>query len=98
MNDDGDQETFSAYTLGGKKLYEIAYGSPWDNSYPETRTTPTIEGHKAYVISGPGEVVCINTEKGDIIWKVDGGTVFERKAGRWGTAESPLVFDKLLDL
>lgn len=93
MNEDGAMEIFSAYTLDGKKLYETAYGSPWDNTFPETRTTPTIEGNKAYVISGAGEIVCINTENGEIAWKVDGGTLFERKTGKWGTAESPLVFD-----
>lgn len=93
MNEDRSRETFSAYTLDGKKLYETAYGSPWDNSFPETRTTPTVDGDRAYVISGSGEVVCLNIEDGEIAWKVDGGMVFERKTGRWGTAESPLVFD-----
>ncbi len=93
MNQAGDRETFSAFTLDGKKIYEIEYGSPWDASYPETRTTPTIIGNKAWVISGQGEVVCIEISNGNILWKVEGGELFERKTGRWGTAESPLVFD-----
>ncbi len=93
MNEGKDRETFSAYTLNGEKLYEVEYGKPWDGTYPETRTTPTIKGDRAYVISGSGEVVCINTNNGEIIWKVDGGVKFERETGRWGTAESPLVFD-----
>ncbi len=93
MNEDEDKEVFSAYTLDGKKIYQVTYGSPWDKTYPETRTTPAVEGNRAYVISGMGEIVCINTENGDILWKVDGGTVFERKTGTWGTSECPLVFD-----
>ena len=93
MNQGGDRETFSAHTLNGEKIYEIEYGSPWDASYPETRTTPTIVGERAWVISGQGEVVCIETSNGDILWKVEGGELFERETGRWGTAESPLVFD-----
>ena len=93
MNQGGDRETFSAYTLDGEKIYEIEYGSPWDATYPETRTTPTITGDKAWVISGQGEVVCIEIKSGDIVWKVEGGKLFERETGRWGTAESPLVFD-----
>ena len=63
MNAEENKEIFSAYSLDGKKVYEIVYGSPWDKSYPETRTTPTIVGNKAYVISGSGEVVCISIKK-----------------------------------
>lgn len=93
MNEDEDKETFVAYTLDGKKVYEIIYGTPWKDSYPETRTTPTIVNKKAYVTSGNGEVVCINIANGDIIWKVDGNTEFGKKTGKWGISECPLVFD-----
>jgi len=93
MNADETKETFSAYSLDGKKIYTIEYGKPWDKTYPETRTTPAIQNSKAYVISGSGEIVCINIADGEIVWKVDGATVFERNTGNWGTSESPLVFD-----
>ena len=93
MNEDGTQEVFQCYTLEGKKLYTVEYGNPWKQSYPETRTTPTIKDGKAYVISGMGEIVCINTADGKIVWKVDGGTKYERMTGMWGTSESPLVYD-----
>ncbi|MCL2511670.1 MAG: PQQ-like beta-propeller repeat protein, partial [Bacteroidales bacterium] len=82
-----------AYTLDGKKIYGVEYGNPWAYTYADTRTTPTIVNDKAYVISGSGEIVCINTADGKIVWSVDGGKKFERLAGNWGTAESPLVFD-----
>jgi len=93
FNKAGDREVFAAYSLDGKKLYETEYGHPWDQTYPETRTTPSIKGERAYVISGSGEIVCINIQNGEIVWKVDGGSRFERKTGIWGTSESPLVFD-----
>lgn len=93
LNGSRDREVFFAFTVSGEKIYETRYGSPWDASYPEARTTPTIAGDKAWVISGQGEVVCLNLSDGSIAWKVEGGRVFERGAGRWGTAESPLVFD-----
>ncbi|MCD7976633.1 MAG: PQQ-binding-like beta-propeller repeat protein [Tannerellaceae bacterium] len=96
MNEDETREIFSAYTLKGEKIYEITYGSPWKDTYPETRTTPAIEGNKAYVISGAGEIVCINTDNGDILWNIDGDVTFERKTGTWGTSECPLLFDNKL--
>ena len=92
LNEDEDKEIFSAYTLDGKKTYEVIYGTPWLKSYPEARTTPTIVGTKAYVISGIGEVVCIDTQSGDILWKIDGPGQFGVKTGIWGVSESPLVF------
>ena len=49
MDEEGTQEIFFAYSLDGKKLYQTAYGVPWTDTYPETRTTPTIENGKAYV-------------------------------------------------
>ena len=93
MNEAEDKETFIAYTMDGKKIYEVEYGNPWAYSYPETRTTPAIENGKAYMISGSAEIVCVNIADGSIVWKVDGGTQFERKPGTWGTSECPLVFD-----
>ncbi|WP_280747748.1 PQQ-binding-like beta-propeller repeat protein [Parabacteroides sp. PF5-9] len=93
MNEAENGEIFSAYTLDGKKIYSVEYGKPWTDSYPETRTTPAIDGDKAYVISGSGEIVCLNIADGSIVWKVDGGTTFGRKTGNWGTSECPLVFD-----
>ncbi len=93
MNEEKTQEVFCAFTWDGKMLYQTAYGLPWNDTYPETRTTPTIENGKAYMISGSGEVVCIDTADGKIVWKVDGGKDFQRKTGNWGTSECPLVFE-----
>ena len=93
LNEDGTQEMFQCYNLQGEKQYEVAYGNPWQRSYPEARTTPAVMDGKAYVVSGMGEIVCINIADGTIVWKVDGGTKFERQTGMWGTSECPLVFD-----
>lgn len=93
MNEEENQEVFNCYNLKGEKLYSVAYGKPWNKSYPETRTTPAVVDGKAYVITGMGEIVCIDVNEGKIVWKVDGGTVYGRKTGNWGTSECPLVYD-----
>jgi outer membrane protein assembly factor BamB len=93
LNEDGDKEVFSAYGLDGKKLYSKEYGLPWRQSYSDARTTPAVVNGKAFVISGSGEIVCFNAADGSIVWTVDGGAVFERKTGNWGTSECPLVVD-----
>ncbi|MBO7487197.1 MAG: PQQ-binding-like beta-propeller repeat protein [Bacteroidales bacterium] len=93
MTEDQKQETFMALDKSGKILYTTAYGRPWKDSYPETRTSPTIHDGKAFVISGAGDVVCMDVKDGHIIWKVDGTATYKSTTGNWGTAECPLVFD-----
>ena len=93
MNEDESEEVLNCYNLKGEKQYTVSYGHPWKQSYPETRTTPAVADGKAYVISGMGEVVCIDTSNGKIVWKVDAGTKYERKPGMWVTSECPLVYD-----
>jgi outer membrane protein assembly factor BamB len=93
LNEDGDREVFFAYSLDGKQIYRTVFGSPWKDSYTDSRTTPTVAGDKAYVVSGMGEIACIGISDGKIVWTVDGEREFGRKPGNWGTSESPLVFD-----
>ena len=93
MNEDKTQEVFFAIDSTGKTLYQTPYGTAWKQAYPETRTTPTIVDGKAYVISGMGEIACINIADGSIVWQVDGTAKYGSTTGNWGTAECPLVVD-----
>ena len=95
LDKEGEQEVFSAYTLEGKKIYEKAYGKPWDAYPSDTRATPSIVGDRAYITSGTGEVVCINIANGDIVWKVE-GLKYGINYSTWGISESLLVFDNIV--
>lgn len=77
----------------GNKKWQVAYGQSWDGSNPNTRSTPTIEGDRIYIISGQGELVCLNTETGDINWKINVDKDYESERHIWGVAESPLIID-----
>ena len=93
LNDQENKEQLSCYSLDGKKLWSVEYGNPWRQSYPEARTTPTYSDGKLYVISGMGEIACIDAKDGKIVWTVDGGQKYQRQTGNWGTSECPLVYD-----
>jgi len=93
MDEEEKNEMLAAYTLDGNLIYRVKYGVPWHQSYPDTRTTPTVVNDKVYVISGIGEVVCLNAKDGEIIWSVNGHDTFGVLPNVWGVAESPLVFD-----
>ena len=88
---DRKQEFLVAFDLEGNRRWKSAYGSATTKSFPGARTTPTVDGDRVYVISGSGEVACLNTRDGEILWKVEARAEFKGVAGAWGTAESALV-------
>jgi len=89
---ENDKEYLSTYDMEGNLKWKKEYGNAYTKTFPEARTTPTIDGDYIYVISGTGEVVCFDTD-GDIKWSVNAFEKFEGKQGAWGTAESPLIVD-----
>lgn len=83
----------SCADFSGKILWRTSYGGSWNQSFPDTRSTPTIQNGKAYVSSGRGIVACIDTESGKIVWSVDAFGKNEGMTGSWGVAESILLVD-----
>jgi outer membrane protein assembly factor BamB len=82
--------------LQGNIDYQVSVGRAWEKSYPESRSTPTIEEDRIYLISGMGEVTCVHEPDGSILWSVDAHTVYKGELHRWGVAESPLIVDNLV--
>jgi outer membrane protein assembly factor BamB len=89
----GDMDYLTCIDFEGNEKWQVAYGKSWDQSYPNTRSTPTIEGDRIYIISGVGELVCLNTETGDINWKINVDKEYQTDWHEWGVAESPLIVD-----
>jgi len=83
----------SCITPDGKMKWKVAYGRSWTKSFPETRSTPTIENDRAYIISGTGELVCLNVSDGAIRWKVNVDKDYSADWHIWGVSESPLIID-----
>jgi outer membrane protein assembly factor BamB len=86
-----DKDFLACVDFQGNQLWQVAYGRSWDQSFPDTRSTPTVDGDRVYVISGMGELVCINALNGGLLWKVDVDSVYEAEWHRWGVSESPLI-------
>ncbi len=87
-------DVLSAFDMQGKLLWESAYAPAWDRSYPESRSTPTIENGRIYLVGGLGMVSCVDANTGDIIWQKDAQSVFKGEPHRWGVSESVLLSDK----
>ncbi|CDN32801.1 putative polyvinylalcohol dehydrogenase [Mucinivorans hirudinis] len=93
LTEDEQGEQVVAFTIEGKKLWERAYGRMWGKSFPDARTTPTLYKGRLYVISGVGDVACIDAATGEIVWQREAGVEYGSNLALYGESESPLVFD-----
>jgi outer membrane protein assembly factor BamB len=75
----------------GHFQWKTPFGAAYTKSFPESRTTPTVDGDKVYAVSGGGIIACLNTKDGKILWSVDAFETYKGKIGIWGTAESALI-------
>lgn len=83
----------SCITPDGKIKWKVPYGRSWTQSFPETRGSATVEGDRVYVISGTGQLVCLNVADGAILWKVNVDKEYKSEWHIWGVSESPLIVD-----
>ncbi len=80
----------------GNKKWQIPYGEAWKKSFPDTRSSVTVEDDRIYVISGIGELVCMNAETGNISWKKNVDKDYASDWHIWGVSESPLIIDNMV--
>lgn len=83
----------SCITPDGKIKWRVPYGRSWVKSFPETRGSATVEGDRVYVISGTGQLSCLNVADGSTRWKVNVDKDYESEWHIWGVSESPLIVD-----
>ncbi len=77
----------------GKVRWQTIFGRGWTDSFSDSRATPTIEANRIYVSSGKGDLACINSENGAIIWQKNASKEFGGTFGEWGISESLLIDD-----
>ncbi|TWU33368.1 PQQ-binding-like beta-propeller repeat protein [Novipirellula artificiosorum] len=61
------------------------------HGYPGSRTTPTIDDNRLYMVSSDGKIVCLDVSNGDKIWSRDFSDWNGKMMSGWGFSESPLV-------
>ena len=91
-----EKDVLTAFSLKGKKKWEVVYGSITKNvNFPESRCTPTYSNGKILVISGQGDLACV-TKEGKIAWSVNYYKKYSAPLPRFGISESPLVVDNIV--
>lgn len=90
---EGTSEFLTILDFEGNTVWRIQYGRGSRQTYRDTRSTPTVEGDRVYLVSGQGEVVCINSRQKKIQWSVNAFEKFQGEFWQWEIAESPLLVD-----
>ncbi len=90
------KDVMTCLSLDGKILWQTPIGEAWSGPFPDTRTTPTVDGERVYAISGSGTIACLEAATGKVIWSLDGVKTFDAVYGTWGVCESPLIFGEKL--
>jgi len=85
-----------AYDLKGKVKWQKDFGFEWNSSYPGTRSTPTLVDDLLYVTSGTGNIACMKSETGEILWEKSMLKDFHGKAPFFGYAQSLLINDSVV--
>ena len=82
--------------LLGKAELRAAFGGYRDGTGDGPRGTPTVDGDRLYVEGANGDLSCLETATGKLIWQVNlAGDLGGGRPG-WGYSESPLVLGELL--
>jgi outer membrane protein assembly factor BamB len=84
----------------GKQLWTTKTGAAWKEGQPNwqsSRSTPTVDGDRVYVLTPHGLLFCCKTS-GEVVWQHDLKKDFEgKKAEQWGYSESVTIDgDKLI--
>lgn len=87
----GAEDILFAVDMKGKVLWQTVFGRAWTGSFPDSRSTPTVEGNRVYCSSGFGDVACIDGTSGKLIWSYKGSELNKGTYGAWGIAESLLI-------
>jgi outer membrane protein assembly factor BamB len=83
----------------GTTVWRTPLGPSWANEdlYPGSRSTPTLDGGRLFVLGTEGTLSCLEAETGELVWRRNvqedfGGYVMMARAGvNWRYTESPLI-------
>jgi outer membrane protein assembly factor BamB len=89
----GGREYVLAFDVAtGKEIWATPNGSVFNNDKGDgPRGTPTIDGNRLFALGGNGDLSCIETEAGRVVWTLNILQKFGGSNPRWGISESPLV-------
>lgn len=86
---DGATKMIALSTKDGAKIWESDMGS---EANEDPNSTPSVDGDRVYGLTHAGQLVCVGTTDGSILWRKHFPTDFKGKMeSGWGYSESSIV-------
>jgi outer membrane protein assembly factor BamB len=89
-----DKLVLFAFDLEGNLKWKREIDDAWTRNHAGSRSTPTIDGDRLYLLSGHGTIGCYDADSGQPKW-TRSTKDFGGRSGGWGYAESVLILDNL---
>ncbi len=87
-----DKEAVVCWDLAtGKERWRHEYDPAATFDCGGPRATPTLDGDRLYTVSAAGRLMCLDHEKGKVVWEKDLREAVGGVPPKWGYAFSPLV-------
>ena len=88
---EGEEHVIALDEATGRKLWTVVLGPAERVPYAGSRSTPTVDGALLYLETVAGDVVCLDAQNTQVVWRKHLKRDFQGRPGTWGYAESPLV-------
>jgi outer membrane protein assembly factor BamB len=95
----GDEYVHALSVQDGKPVWAVKIGKVGPNrgpNYPGPRATPTVRGGRLWTLGSDGDLVCLRTEDGKLVWRKHLERDFQGARPTWAYCESPLLDGDLL--
>ena len=92
--DVGDNLVLFAFDMNGRLMGKMSVDKDYTKSHSGSRSTPTIDNGRLYLLSGNGLFVCLDAKAGMLSFSKNLRS-FGGKPGSWGYAESVLIYNDL---
>ena len=96
---DGDEYVRALSVTNGKPLWAVKIGKVGKNTgpnYPGPRATPSVRGGRLWTLGSDGDLVCLQTQDGKLVWRKHLERDFKGVRDTWAYCESPLIDGGLL--
>jgi outer membrane protein assembly factor BamB len=79
------------FTLKGALVWKKTYGKEFKDIWPGSRACPVIVGDRLYILSGTGNLCCMSSVDGKIIWSKELFKDFDGRQITWALNETVVI-------
>ena len=80
----------------GEEKWCVAYAAPGKNTYPGSRSVPSVDEEHVWSVGAFGHLSCINRSTHEIDWITNIIEEFDVDMPMFGIAQSPLIYEDLV--